>query len=174
MDSLTAELTTWLLGQFAPSVIVLAGSRATGQATPASDWDVFLLTDAGRARHRQALRWHGQHLDLEHVPWSCLPDGILRIHYGPLPQLTILWDDAHGRGQALATATATAYAAGPPPPDAGLLDDLHRLLTKITAQLDEPLTAQLYIIGFVPALLAAWFSVHGRWSLPPKHAHVQP
>jgi hypothetical protein len=170
MDRQTAQIIMWLREQYAPDVILLGGSRAAGSARETSDWDLFLIGGSAAERHRRAVQWQAAHLDIEHIPWPAISDGVLRIFDGPVAALRVLLANDRDQGAAIVSATAVAYAVGPPAEDVTQAHELRRLLTKIDAYQHEPLVAYLHITGFVQALLPCWFARRRRWSEPAQRA----
>ncbi len=165
---------SFLITKYAPQLILLGGSRATGNERPDSDWDLFLIGTYGATRERVAEVFEGKHLDLELVPSQFVEDDVLRIYYGPVRALEVLLDDSYGRGKATCVATKRAYTQGPAQLAATdirqLASELGRLLSKIEAYVDEPVASAAHAAVYLQHLLPCWFALRREWSMPPHLA----
>ena len=162
--------------KFAPIVILLGGSRATNTYLPRSDWDLYLIGEYPEENEQAPEIFEDKELDISLFPLSRLreEDCVLKIFYGPVPNLRVLSDSKNDIGKKIVSATKSAYDRGPTPLSATdrerKLRYLSRILRKIDSYLSEPIVATFHIAFFYQAILPAWFELQNRWSVPVHQA----
>ncbi|MBS2031022.1 MAG: nucleotidyltransferase domain-containing protein [Deltaproteobacteria bacterium] len=144
---------------------ILYGSRARGEATDTSDYDVLGARDSGPSL-RDAELLDGKYLDAFVHPRQKLerPDAtLLHIRNG------IVLFEQDGLGTRFLAALDALFERGPSPLPA---DEIQALRVWARKSLERVraggILGNLRRMELVPRLLEDWFTTRGRWYLGPK------
>lgn len=139
--------------------VLLYGSRARGDATPDSDYDLIGFRDAGPAR-REAYTHDGAYIDAFIYPESdaAEPAGLLHVRGG------LVLRQRDGFGDRLLAALDACHAAGPPPWPADERAAFRVWCDKMIARAGRGDLEGRYRRGWlVFELLEVYFKARGRW-----------
>jgi hypothetical protein len=161
LESLTKELCR----KHGCHTLILYGSRARGDATPASDYDLIGIRTNGKAIH-DTRRWNGAYLDVFVYPERRLKPGeLLRVRGG---RVLI---EKNGMGTRLLTRIERLHARGPKP----LMPEERRALRIWSRKMLERVrlagTEGNYRRAWLlMQLLEDYFLLRGKWYPGPKEA----
>lgn len=170
MLDIEAEILKYLVAKWSPQVVLLGGSRARGDTTAFSDWDLYLI---GNYPTKDCFpeQFGGQHLDIEVRSRSDVPHDVFQLYYGPVQALKVLLDSSDQLGRRIVEQTRLVYERGPLPKSQGTLaadrNELARLVTKILSHSSDPEACFTNLGLFHRMAIQLWFEQRGRWSLPP-------
>jgi hypothetical protein len=168
-----SDLTAHLTAKWQPEIILLGGSRALGEGTKSSDWDLYLIGNYPK-RESYPEQYQGEHLDIQVRPRSDLPGNVLQIYYGPVQSLRVLKDCPAKLGKEIVEKTRLAYEQGPQPKSAKVVvedrDEMSRLVAKITSYAADPEACFSHLGIFHRLAIQLWFEKRLRWSLPAHKA----
>jgi len=166
-----AEIVKYLVAKWTPEVILLAGSRATNEHTPSSDWDLYLIGNYP-AKECVPEQYAGQHLDVEVRSRRDVPRDVFQIYYGPVRSLKVLLESSDQLGQRIVEQTRIAYERGPSRKAPETLDlersEMARIAAKILSHSADPEACFTNLGLFHRMAIQLWFEKHRRWSLPPR------
>jgi hypothetical protein len=171
LDTDLARLTKDIVRRHRCHTVILYGSRALGQATPTSDYDVLAIRRGGRNLH-DSRRWRGAYVDLfvHTEAWirRAPAADLRRIHGG-----RVLVERA-GYGHRLLTRVRRARARGPKPLPADELRAERTWCRKMLERMRDPdrLLASYRRVALLAELLPVYFALRGRWYDGPKPAFL--
>lgn len=146
--------------------LILYGSWARGDATPASDYDLLAIRNTGNGVVRDARRWRRIYLDIFVYPQKMLkPAELLTVRGG-----TVLFQK--GRvGDALLARVDKAFARGPKPlgPDERRARQVWARKMIDRARAVDP-EGHFRRVWLLTALLEDYFVFRNRWYEGPKAA----
>ncbi len=167
------QLTNFLIQKYDPTGIILYGSRVTGNATPYSDWDIFVFTDKtadGLEDYYQHSEWNGEALEINIYPSKVADDFILDSAMHPVRDMKILFDRSGGLLEQIITRTQEAYAAGPKPLTFEQKQVYKKIITKFVRKIQSrPDDAGHVLFGVGQLYIYAvryWFEMRSMWPLP--------
>lgn len=148
--------------------VIVYGSRARGDFTPESDYDLLGIRDSG-AEVRVAREEEGRFLDAFVVPRTALtgrePE-YLRLLGG-----RVLADSPDGFAAALLERVAEADRRGPEPLDAAAREERHAWIRKMVARAGRgDIEARFRHSWLLYELLENYFVLRGRWYRGPKES----
>jgi uncharacterized cupin superfamily protein len=164
-EQILKHITEELRDKHGCHTVILYGSRARGDSTDVSDYDVLGIRDSGDS-FRDARVWNGAYLDIFVHPVSKLEDphdGMLDMRFG---KVLLEKDDT---AKKFFTKLETIFARGPKK----MADDeitAHRTwYQKALARIRiGDLQGNYRRAELVPALLQDFFTTRGEWYLGPK------
>jgi hypothetical protein len=168
------KLITHLQDKYNPEIILLGGSRAKNTERVDSDWDIYLIGDYKIENEQVSEEFLGEHLDIALFPKFCLKDKVLRLFYGPVSDVKVLFDNEDNFGFQIVEATKEAYLNKPNSlTPAQILEKtsyLNRILSKIEGYKDKPEVSFFHLAQFYQIAIPFWFEFHSKWSMPVQYA----
>ena len=154
-------------------IILLGGSRASGENVASSDWDIFAIGNFDR-RESEPDKVAGHNLDVILQPISSVKEGVLSTFYGLVRALRLLLDNRDQFGAQIVHAIKIAYDIGPGIRDAQEfqldLNELSRFVAKIAGRQADPESCFSTLGRFHSLAVQMWFYKRERWPLPPHVA----
>ena len=145
--------------------VILYGSRARGEATPASDYDVLGIRDFGPSL-RDARFYKGVYLDLFVYPkeeWVDPKQEMVHVRQG------IVLIEKDGIGQQVLARLQEMYNAGPEKmPDDQMIALRLWALKSLSRVKAGGVEGNFRRMEFIPALLEQYFTTRNEWYLGPK------
>ncbi|HEX9679767.1 MAG TPA: nucleotidyltransferase domain-containing protein [Candidatus Saccharimonadales bacterium] len=153
----------YLKREYEAKTIFLYGSNASDKATPASDFDIIVISDTDKPGGREIVG--GKYLDITVI--NELPENyVMRGLYAPFDPLVALYDETDEAPEVI-KATKAAYKEGPEPLSKFQLDNRKIRLKKTIEKLEHIEKEELvfYYVGliFSDMLLRYWFELKQRW-----------
>lgn len=164
------QIVEYLVSQYKPKSILLHGSRARGDHSDKSDYDITLIEpNTTKATSHRFLDYQ---LDINLVPKDC--NIITTGSNIPTWPVQILFDDYDQIGLKIVQRTKQAYKNGP---NTLGKDDWNnrkyyaeRLINKIDSRGTEPLTRYYYLSEFYMRIIRYWFEKNNLWTVSPYRA----
>lgn len=164
-DSILTRIANDLRDEHGCHTVILYGSRARGDATDASDYDVLGVCESGQP-FRDARLWNGVYLDTFVYPEKDLQkphDGMLEMRHG---KILFQKDDCATRFFA---QLEKIHQAGPKKLRADEIQALRTWHEKALARIQAGgIQGNLRRAELVPALLEHFFTTKGEWYRGPK------
>lgn len=164
-EQILETITDELCSQHGCHTVILYGSRARGDASEASDYDIMAVRDSGDA-FRDARLWNGAYLDIFVYPKSkleCPDDGMLDMRHGRVLR------DHDDTAKTFFARLERRFREGPRKLPA---DEIAALRTWHQKALDRirlgGIQGNLRRFELVPALLEHYFTTRGEWYRGPK------
>jgi predicted nucleotidyltransferase len=156
------------LQKYNPEAIILIGSRASGEETETSDWDLALFV---REDYSNTLEtFEGETLDLEFIKLPVPDDFVLQTSFAPDPRLKVLLDTENALGQSIVDRTLERYKRGPEALTKEEVEKreqkLYRLLQKCQSRPDDAGYVFVYIGAFYEFALRYYFELKQEWPKP--------
>jgi hypothetical protein len=168
------KLITYLQDKYKPEVILLGGSRAKNTERVNSDWDIYLIGDYKIENEQVSEEFLGEHLDIALFPKFCLKDKVLKLFYGPVSNLRVLFDNKDNFGFQIVEATRQTYLNKPNSLTSAQISEkisyLNRILSKIEGYKDKPEVSFFHLAQFYQTVIPFWFEFRGEWSIPVQYA----
>ena len=168
------KIIKYLRKKYKPAVILLGGSRAKNTERVDSDWDIYLIGDYKIKNEQKSEEVLGEYLDIAFFPEKSLKDKVVRIFYGPVSDLEVLFDNKNNLGAKIVEATKKAYLKKPKKltikQKKEKVDYLNRVLSKIVAYKKEPEVIFFHLANFYQSAILFWFEFRGERTIPAQHA----
>ena len=166
---LEQEIVNHLKDKFNPEAIVLVGSRANGEETENSDWDLVLYVTK---EHSEASEYFkGQFLDIEFIQLPVISkDHILQTSFAPDTRMKILLDTQHKSMEMIVARTLKKYEEGPKPLTEEERDKRQRRIRRLIEKIESRPDDEGYVFTYVGAVyefgIRYWFELQQKWSQP--------
>ena len=159
--SLPQTVVDYLLANYKPKAILLHGSRARGDASDGSDYDITLLPADTSARPHI---YDGLMLDLSSEPADM---AVLTSSNVPIWPIDVLYD-SDGAGAAVAARTKKAFEVGPAALSEVVIENRKNFVRRYYARLlvrQDDSALRLYYLGLlVERFIRYYFEMQQRWT----------
>jgi len=167
LERMEEKIVGYLRSKYQPKAIVLIGSRAAGEETAYSDWDLVLYVEGGRSSELEI--YDGQSLDLEFIKLPVAEDHILQTSFAPDSRMKVLFDTDNFAAQ-IVERTLKKIEQGPDKLSEEEVTKrkkrIYRLLQKCMARPDDEGYVFVYIGAVHEFCLRYCFELKQQWSLP--------
>ncbi len=160
-----------LVDKYQPVALILYGSRASGKATPQSDWDFVVLVDTSVESGSEEIE--GQFIDVDTLLISTPTQEVIRIFDGTLQIAKVVYD-IDGQGKALLEKVQEVYKQGRNLAEKEI-SNRKSFITRRLRKLEDATENHgvfFYHLGvFFEKAIQYWFELRqNRWKLSPGTA----
>lgn len=168
------KIIEYLIEKFNPEIIYLWGSRSKNTNHINSDWDLYLVWNfqINNEQFSEYIFW--EHLDITLFSKQVIQNNnVLKIFYGPLPNLKLLFDKTNWLWNDILIETQRVYLLWPQNITLEEIDKeikyLKRLLSKIMAYKENSEIVFYHIAHYYFKIIPFWFTINYKWSLPVQY-----
>lgn len=164
------KIISFLKKKYKAQVIVLAGSRARGEHTAKSDWDLYVYTT--KKVKSEYISFEREHLDvcIQSIPFE--KNYTLKNAFSPIVTLRVLYDNSKGGFAKVLKRTQSDYNKGPlvawKESYRGGIKTLNRQIERIEKYENFPEIQFIYTSVFYEFVLAAYFERRNQWTPHPR------